>query len=93
MKFGIQSGENTLILNILFGIGNLNPNFGATIEVLNDFMKFGIKNRWNIFSRYSLPAHWANFILKLKYTLLLFIRLKVACVVDIKLFFYGLILL
>ena len=82
MKFGIQSGENTLILNILFGIDDLNPNFGPTIEVLHDFMKFGIKNKWNIFSTYSLPALQANFILKLKYALFLFIRLKIEIAVK-----------
>ena len=40
MKFGIQSRENTLILNILFGIDDLVPNFGPTMEVLSDFVKF-----------------------------------------------------
>ena len=45
MKFGIQSRENTLILNILFGIDDLVPKFGPTIEVLNDFMKFGTKKK------------------------------------------------
>ena len=48
MKFGIQSREKTLILNILFGIDDLESNFGSTIEVLDDFMKFGTKNKWNI---------------------------------------------
>ena len=48
MKFGIQSRENTVILNILFGIDDLDPNFGPAIEVLNDFMKFGTNNKWNI---------------------------------------------
>ena len=48
MKFAIQSKENTLILNILFGNDDLVPNFDYTIEVLNDFMKFGNKNKWNI---------------------------------------------
>ena len=38
MKFGIQSRENTLVLNMLFGIDDLVPNF----------MKFGTKNKWNI---------------------------------------------
>ena len=32
-----------LILNILFGIDDLVLKFGPTIEVLNDFIKFGIK--------------------------------------------------
>ena len=48
MKFGIQSREKRLILNILFGIDDLESNFGSTIEVLDDFMKFGTKNKWNI---------------------------------------------
>ena len=48
MKFGIQSRQNMLALNILFGINDLNPNFGPSIEVLNDFIKFGTKNKWNI---------------------------------------------
>ena len=48
MKFGIQHRENTLILNILFGNDDLVSNFGSTIEVLSNFMKFGTKNKWNI---------------------------------------------
>lgn len=45
MKFGIQSRENALFLNILFGIDDLDLNFGPAIEVLNDFMKFGTNNK------------------------------------------------
>ena len=45
MKFGIQSRENTLILNILFGTDDLVPNFGPTMEVLSDFLKFGTNNK------------------------------------------------
>ena len=37
-----------LILNILFGIDDIVPKFGSTIEVLSDFMKSGTKNKWNI---------------------------------------------
>ena len=37
-----------LILNILFGIDDLLPNFGPTIKVISDFMKFGTRNKWNI---------------------------------------------
>ena len=48
MKFGIQSRENTLILNILFGIDDLVSNLGPTIGVFSDLMKFGTKNKWNI---------------------------------------------
>ena len=48
MKFGIQTRENTLILDTLFGTDNLVPNFGPRIEVLSDFMKFGTKTKWNI---------------------------------------------
>ena len=48
MKFSIQSRENMLILNILFGIDDLVPNVGLTIGVLIDFMKFGTKSKWNI---------------------------------------------
>ena len=48
MKFGIQGRENTLILNILFGTDDLVPNFGPTMEVLSDFLKFGTNNKWNI---------------------------------------------
>ena len=44
-KFGIQSREKTLNLNILFGIDNLVPRFGPTIEVLSNFMKFGTKDK------------------------------------------------
>ena len=33
---------------MLFGIDNLVPNFGPTIEVLSNFMKFGTKSKWNI---------------------------------------------
>ena len=56
MKFGIQSRENTLILIILFGVDDLDPNFGPPIEVLNDCMKFGIKNQWNIL----IDIHWLH---------------------------------
>ena len=48
MKFDIQSRENTLILNTLFGNYDLIQNFGPTIEVCKDFMKFGTKNKLNI---------------------------------------------
>ena len=48
MTFGIQSRENMLVLNMLFGIDDLVPNFAHTIEVLSDFMKFGTKKKWNI---------------------------------------------
>ena len=48
MNFGIQSRENTLILDILFGIADLVPNVGPIMEVLSNFMKFGTKNKWNI---------------------------------------------
>ena len=64
--FGIQSRQNTLLLNILFENGDLVPNFGPTIEVLSNFMKF--------------PGLWANFILKLKYVL--FIRLEIEIAVK-----------
>ena len=37
-----------LILNMLFGIDDLDPNFGPTIEVLDDCMKFDTKNKLNI---------------------------------------------
>ena len=33
---------------MLFGIDDLVPDFGPTIEVLSDFMKFGTKSKWNI---------------------------------------------
>ena len=45
MKFSIQSREKTLDLNILFGIDDLVPRFGPTIEVLSNFMKFGTKDK------------------------------------------------
>ena len=50
MKFGIQSRGNMLMLNLLFGIDDIVPNVGPTIEIeiLGDFMKFGTKNKWNI---------------------------------------------
>ena len=47
-KFGNQNRENTLILNILFGIDDLVPNFGPAVELLSDFIKVGTKNNWNI---------------------------------------------
>ena len=37
-----------LILNILFEIRDLFPNFGPKIGVLSDLMNFGTKNKWNI---------------------------------------------
>ena len=45
MKVGIQSRQNTLILNELFGIGDLVPNFGPTMKVLSKLRKFGTKNK------------------------------------------------
>ena len=48
IKFGIQSRENTLILNVPFGIDDLDPNFDPTIEALSNFMKFGTKSKWNV---------------------------------------------
>ena len=48
MKFGIQSRGNMLMLNLLFGIDDVVPNVGPTIEILGDFMKSGTKNKWNI---------------------------------------------
>ena len=45
MKFGIQSRQNTIILNTLFGIGDLVPNFGPTMKVLSKLRKFGTKNK------------------------------------------------
>ena len=55
-----------LIMNVLTEIDDLNPNFGLTIEVLSDFMKFGIKNKWNI--RIYLFIAWilGKFHLKIK---------------------------
>ena len=47
MKLGTQRREYMLILNILFGIDDLVPNFGPTIELLRDFMKFDTRNKWN----------------------------------------------
>ena len=38
----------TLILNIIFVIDDLVPNFGPTIKVLTDFMKFDTKIKWYI---------------------------------------------
>ena len=48
MKFGLQSRQNTLILNTLFGIDDLVPNFGPTMKVLSKFKKFGSKNKGNV---------------------------------------------
>ena len=48
MKFDIQNRKNALFLNILFGIDDLDLNFGPTIKVLHDFMKSGTKIKWNI---------------------------------------------
>ena len=46
IKFGIQSRNNTLLLNIIFGNDDLVSNFGPTIEVLSNFMKFRTRNKW-----------------------------------------------
>ena len=40
--------KNTLILNILSGNDDLVPNFGLTIEVLSNFMKFDTNNKRSI---------------------------------------------
>ena len=48
MKFGLQSRQNTLILNTLFGIDDLVPKFGPTMKVPSKFKKFGSENKWNI---------------------------------------------
>ena len=48
MKSSIQSRQNALILNILFGIDDLVPNLGPIMEVVSDVIKFGTKNKWNI---------------------------------------------
>ena len=48
MKLDIQSKDITLILNIPFGIDDLVPNFGPTVEVISDFMKFSATSKWNI---------------------------------------------
>ena len=58
MGFCVQNRENTLILNILFGIDDLAPIFGRTIEVLSDFMKFGTKNKWNILIDFHCLNSW-----------------------------------
>ena len=58
MKFGIQSREKMLILNMLFGIDDLDPNFGPTIEVLDDCMKFDTKNKFHFKTEiYTLIIH------------------------------------
>ena len=49
MKFGSQSKSNMLIMNISIGIDDLDPNFGPTIEVLNDFMRFAAPRTNGIF--------------------------------------------
>ena len=62
MKFGIQNRENTLNLNIIFGIDDLVPSFGLTIEPLGDFMKFDTKNKWNILTDiYCLDSGQVSF--------------------------------
>ena len=48
MKFGLQSRQSTLILNTLFGIDDLVPNFGPTMKLLSKFKKFCTKNTQNI---------------------------------------------
>ena len=48
MIFEIADLDQKFVLNMLFGIDDLVPNFGPTIEVLSHFMKFGTKNKWNI---------------------------------------------
>ena len=45
MKFGIQGRQNTLILNKLFGIDDLVPNFGSAMKVFSKFKKFGTENK------------------------------------------------
>ena len=48
MMFGIHSRQNTLMLNTLFGIDDLVPNFGPTMKLLSKFKKFCTKNTQNI---------------------------------------------
>ena len=67
MNFGIQSRRNTLILNTLLGIDDLVPNFGPALKLLE-----------LIFIAWTQ----GNFILKLKYALFLFIRLRIEIVVK-----------
>ena len=53
MKFGIQSRENTLISNILYGIDDLVPNFGPIMEALtNHYLDSGQISfeNWNMVS-------------------------------------------
>ena len=40
-----QHCNGVKILIILFGIDDLVPNLGPTVEVLSDIMKFGTKNK------------------------------------------------
>ena len=48
MKFGIQIRESLLFLNIIFGTDDINQNFGPTIKLLNNFMKFLTKNKLHV---------------------------------------------
>ena len=75
MKFSIQNRENTLILDILFGIDYIDPNFSPTIEVLSDFMKLQMevknevvnevtncsKNKWNIIDIHCMDSGQISF--------------------------------
>ena len=71
MKVGIQNRENTLILDILFGIDYIDPNFSPTIEVLSDFMKLQMevknevtnctKNKWNIIDIHCMDSGQISF--------------------------------
>ena len=79
MKFGFQSRENTIVWNILFGIDDLDPHFGFTIEVLN---KFVTKNKQNILIDIHCLYPGQNSILKLQYALLLFTRLEIEIAVK-----------
>ena len=79
MKFGFQSRENTIVWNILFGIDDLDPHFGFTIEVLN---KFVTKNKQNILIDIHCLYPRQNSILKLQYALLLFTRLEIEIAVK-----------
>ena len=82
MKFGIQSRQNTIILNTPFGIGDLVPNFGPTQwKYLANLGSLALRTN-RIFELIFIAWTLGNFILKMKYAILLFIRLGIEIAVK-----------
>ena len=84
MKFGIQVRENLLFLNIIFGRDDIKQNFGPTIKLLNNFMKFLTKSKLHVLADIQCLDSEENFVLKLKYTLWFSYDLKLKLQLKIK---------